>query len=54
MSAPDTNIEKQQRRHFPVLMGIGAVLIAIVAFIFLAPAAEEDAPQAAVTSTDTN
>lgn len=42
MSAPDTNIEKQKNRHFPVLLGIGAVLVAVFAFIFLAPLAPDD------------
>ena len=34
MSAPDTNIEKQTRRHKPVLYVIGAVVV-FAAIIFL-------------------
>ncbi|WP_299695117.1 hypothetical protein [uncultured Tateyamaria sp.] len=52
MSAPDTNIEKQHRRHYPALYGIGAVLVAVLAFIFLAPAApDDDATPPTVTTT---
>ena len=53
MSAPDTNIEKQTRRHSPALWGIGIVLAAIIAFVFLAPLApDNDAAPATVTTTD--
>ncbi|MBV2361282.1 hypothetical protein KUH32_16070 [Thalassococcus sp. CAU 1522] len=41
MSAPDTNIEKQRKRHKPALLGIGAVvgfagvlLFALVVWVF--------------------
>ncbi|MCF6445874.1 solute carrier organic anion transporter [Nereida sp. MMG025] len=33
MSAPDTNVEKQTKRHRPSLVGIGAVL-AFAALLF--------------------
>jgi hypothetical protein len=37
MSAPDTNVEKQARRHKPALYGIAlAVLVAVVAIIVFA------------------
>lgn len=41
MSAPDTNVEKQERRHAPALMGIkgamlfGALMIVILGFIVM-------------------
>ncbi len=37
MPPPDTNIEKQERRHRPTLLGLAISLIfaAILAFIFL-------------------
>jgi hypothetical protein len=34
MSAPNTNVEKQKRRHWPVLWGIGAVVV-FAAILFL-------------------
>ena len=41
MSAPETNIEKQKRRHWPVLAGIvGAVAIVVVAILALSPGEE--------------
>jgi hypothetical protein len=50
MSAPDTNIEKQKRRHWPALVGIAAALIfgGIVALSILGTAVEappEDASE---------
>ncbi|MEL6563900.1 MAG: hypothetical protein AAFU63_10585 [Pseudomonadota bacterium] len=43
MTAPDTNIEKQQRRHYPALLGMGFVVLAVVGFIFfMAPVAPDD------------
>ncbi len=35
MSAPETNIERQKRRHWPALAGIagGFVLLALILFI---------------------
>ncbi len=35
MTAPDTNVEKQQRRHRPSLIGM-SVAAAIVAIVFIA------------------
>ena len=55
MTAPDTNIEKQTRRHIPALMGIGTVVAAILAFILLAPLApDDDATPEPVPATETN
>lgn len=34
MSAPKTNIEKQKRRHWPVILGIAAALAIVVAVLF--------------------
>ena len=42
MSAPDTNIEKQTRRHKPVLIGVAAVVALVVVFIFAAQTAPDD------------
>lgn len=42
MSAPDTNIEKQKRRHFTPLAGMALVIGAIVAFIALSQMAPDD------------
>ncbi|MEL7090579.1 MAG: hypothetical protein AAFN94_02475 [Pseudomonadota bacterium] len=45
MSAPDTNIEKEVRRHRPALYGIAAVTAAVLVFIVAAQTApEDDAP----------
>ena len=41
MSAPDTNIAKQKRRHWPVLVGIlVAAAIVVVSMIVLSPVEE--------------
>ena len=38
MSAPDTNVEKQERRHKPALLGIRGVLVIValltIVFVF--------------------
>ena len=47
MSAPDTNIEKQTKRHRPALWAIGAVIVfgAIVFLSMVSTAVDdEDAP----------
>ena len=37
MSAPDTNLEKQEKRHSPSLLGIrGAMIFAVLALIVIA------------------
>lgn len=43
MSAPDTNVNKQTRRHRGPLIGIAAAILfaAVLAFIFLADGGEE-------------
>ena len=48
MSAPETNVEKQERRHKPALLGIlAAVVFAVIAIagvaIFGLPASENEA-----------
>lgn len=52
MSAPKTNIEKQKRRHWPVILGMAAA-VAIVVVVMLAlgvwdgvPLDEQAAPAA--------
>ena len=44
MSAEDTNIEKQRRRHLPSLIGIGAAVgfVAVAFLIFLSFATDPD------------
>lgn len=57
MSAPDTNLEKQARRHSPSLYGIALALIAaaLAAFFFVAWDGVADDEQAApATVTETN
>ena len=49
MSAPDTNIEKQQKRHYGPLLGIAAVLVAVGVGILLVPAATEEISEEAST-----
>ena len=49
MSAPETNTERQERRHRPALIGIAvALVIAVVAAIVMAfvsvPSSEQAAP----------
>ena len=58
MSPPDTNLERQKRRHRPVLIGIGAVLLfALIVMIALAfnvtDGERPETPQAAPDQTDT-
>lgn len=51
MTSPNTNIEKQKRRHRPVLTGIaGAVVLAIIAVIVFAPDDERMTEPAAATT----
>lgn len=57
MSPPDTNVERQKRRHRPVLIGIGAVvlfaLIVMLAMVFNVTDGERpQTPQAAPDQTD--
>jgi len=56
MSAPDTNVSKQKRRHRPALLGIkGAILfgVAMLLLLLLYSAYWGGAPTAdAVTNTD--
>ncbi|MDJ0637940.1 MAG: hypothetical protein QNJ20_03840 [Paracoccaceae bacterium] len=50
MTAPDTNIEKQKKRHWPVFFGIaGAALLVIAAMVVLSPV-EETAEEVVETS----
>ena len=49
MSAPDTNIETQERRHAPALIGIkgamifGALMIVILGFIVVSNSSPDEA-----------
>lgn len=58
MSAPETNIDKQVRRHRGPLYGIAAavILVAVLFFAFLGWTVEEDVPptsdEPAATATD--
>ena len=50
MTAPDTTIEKQKKRHWPVFIGIaGAVFLVIAAMVVLSPV-EETAEEVVETS----
>ena len=41
MSAPDTNLTKQKKRHWPVLAGIvGATFLVVAALVVLSPVEE--------------
>lgn len=52
MTSPNTNIEKQKRRHWPVLTGIiGAIILVIIAVIAFSPA-NEQAPEPAAAASD--
>ena len=51
MSAPDTNIEKQQRRHFGPLWGITLVLVVAVAAIFAVPLLSPEVEDATAAQT---
>ncbi len=46
MSAPDTNVEKQERRHKPSLLGIKGVMIFValllIGFVFYASVTADD------------
>lgn len=58
MSPPDTNVEKQKRRHRPALIGIGAVLVfALLVVLALAVSTTDgerpETPQATPDATDT-
>ncbi|WP_299658323.1 hypothetical protein [uncultured Tateyamaria sp.] len=54
MSAPDTNLERQSKNHRPALIGMGLVVVAILAFIMLAPIApDNDAPDVATPAVAT-
>jgi hypothetical protein len=57
MSAPDTNIDKQKKRHAGPIIGItaGLVLAGILLFVFLGfqvDPAEDGAPEAEVTAPE--
>lgn len=54
MTAPDTNVTKQARRHRPALYGIAVALLAAVAAFFLIPTVPEGdvAVEPSTTVTD--
>ncbi|REC58602.1 hypothetical protein DRV84_03330 [Rhodosalinus sediminis] len=54
MSPPDTNVEKQKRRHRPALIGIGAVLVfaLLVVFAFAVSTTDGDRPQTPQATPD--
>ncbi len=55
MSAPDTNTERQKRRHRPALMGIGtagAVAVVLLAGLLVYITVTADAPEGAETQID--
>ncbi|WP_341365419.1 hypothetical protein [Yoonia sp. BS5-3] len=54
MSAPDTNIDKQQKRHYGPLWGFAAVLVAVGIGIFVVPAATEEISEDAGTISVTD
>lgn len=54
MSSPDSNIEKQKRRHRPSLIGIGAALLAAAVLLIVVtgwPNQTADEDQAAPATT---
>ncbi|RBI84531.1 hypothetical protein DRV85_11255 [Rhodosalinus halophilus] len=58
MSPPDTNLEREKRRHRPALIGIGAVLVFALIVVFALAVTVTDGerpeqPQAAPDATDT-
>lgn len=54
MSAPETNVEKQKRRHGPVFIGIvAAIALMIIAAITLGVTIDEDRDLEGVTPTET-
>ncbi|WP_372893847.1 hypothetical protein [Rhodosalinus sp.] len=57
MSPPDTNVEREKRRHRPALIGIGAVLLfALIVMFALAVSTTDgerpETPQATPDATD--
>lgn len=52
MTAPDTNVERQTRRHKPALLGIGAAVAAVLAFILLAQTAPDNDATTPTVTTD--
>lgn len=42
MSAPDTNLKTQMWYHRPPLIGMAAVVVAILAFVFLSQLSPDD------------
>lgn len=46
MTAPDTNIAKQKRRHWPVLAGIAAAVLLVVAALAALSPVEQTAEEA--------
>ncbi|MEO0390614.1 MAG: hypothetical protein AAF218_06690 [Pseudomonadota bacterium] len=50
MTAPDTNIDKQTKRHFPPLLGIALAVIAAVAFVMLVPLVSDEEAEAPVAA----
>ncbi len=50
MTAPNTNIEKQTRRHRGPLIGMGLGIAAVLAFILAAQIAPDDDAAPAMTS----
>lgn len=49
MSAPDTNLTKQKKRHFPLLTGIAIAVLAVGAIVigvsFISPTGDQAAPE---------
>ena len=57
MTAPDVNLNKQTKRHFPVLLGLTAVVVLVGGLVLFAASldVENDAAmQLAPASTDQN
>jgi len=52
MSPPDTNLEKQERRHSPALWGIAiAVILGILFFVFMTMTTVENADEESQVET---
>ena len=53
MSAPETNVERQKRRHWPVIVGIcAAALISTIAFLGFLSTDESEREEPVSTATN--
>ncbi|WP_187428721.1 hypothetical protein ROLI_011730 [Roseobacter fucihabitans] len=51
MSAPDTNIDRQTKRHWPAFLGIGvALFVGVLMGLMIAYVADANGPQVTTSS----